>query len=107
MHSILRLAQVLVGPVWVAVLAWSLLVVLVWFFVIGRLLPGRGATPLAGARVTWFSPQHMAELEQYRQGCVAAGRSLVWWRLVRLFLVTWPGVLGAAMGLTLAALFTA
>jgi hypothetical protein len=107
MQHLSRLAQALVGPVWVAVLVWSLLVVLVWFFVIGRLLPGRGATPLAGARVTWFSPQHLAELEQYRQCCVTAGRSLVWWRLVCLFLVTWPSVLGAAIGLTLAALFTA
>jgi hypothetical protein len=90
-----------------AVLAWSLLVVLVWFFVIGRFLPGRGATPLSGARVEWFRRQHMAELEHYRQSCVTAGRSLIWWRLVHLFLVTWPSVLAVALGLTLVALFTA
>ncbi len=104
MQTVSRLVQALVVPVWIAVLAWGLLTVLVWFFVIGPFLPGRGATPLAGARHSWFTPRQQAELEQYRQSCVAAGRSLLWWRLVRAFLASWPGVFAAAMVLTLVAL---
>jgi hypothetical protein len=107
MHRIAGLAQALVAPVWLAVLAWTLLAVLISFFVIGPHLPDRGATPLAGARSTWFSPRHRAELETYRRSCLAAGRSLLWWRIVRVILATWPSVFASAMAITLAALVSA
>jgi len=104
MSTLHALLHSLVGPLWLAVSAWALLAVVVAYFVIGPSLPGRGATPLAGARTPWLSEQHRIELEHYRQACVSGGRSLLWWRLVYSFTRTWHIVLAVGVLITVLAL---
>jgi len=72
---------------WSVGIAWLLLVSLVSFFVIGPNFPDRGATPLAGARVMFGSPEHRRQLSEYRTLCVSRGKPLIWWWLVRVYAV--------------------
>jgi hypothetical protein len=73
---------------WGILIAWLLAASLVSFFIIAPHLPDRGATPIRGARVGFFTPEHWRQLGAYRVWCQLVGRSLVWWRVVR-----WLGIL--------------
>lgn|SRR5262245_6917016 len=86
---------------WAAVLAWVLAIALVSFFVIGPHFPDRGATPLAGARVVFFSPAHLQQLREYRTICMSQGKSLIWWRFVRWSLMAFPFVLATGVAFSL------
>jgi hypothetical protein len=86
---------------WALVLAWVSSVALVSFFVIGPHFLDRGATPLAGARVVFFSPEHRRQLREYRALCLAQGKSLIWWRFVQIFLGAFPFVMALGVALSL------
>ena len=70
---------------WGVGIAWLLGVSLVSFFILGPHFPGRGATPLAGALVQFGSAEHARQLAEYRALCESTGKSLMWWRLVRIW----------------------
>jgi amino acid transporter len=86
---------------WAVVVAWIAAVALISFFVIGVHFPDRGATPLAGARVTFFSGEHRRQLRDYRQQCLASGKTLFWWRFVRFFVVAFPFLMAVGVALSL------
>jgi hypothetical protein len=86
---------------WALILAWLGSVALISFFVIGPHFPGRGATPLAGARAVFFSAAHLRQLRDYRELCVAQGKSLFWWRFVHFFVFAFPFALAIGVALSL------
>jgi hypothetical protein len=86
---------------WALVLAWVSSAALISFFVIGPHFPGRGATPLAGARVVFFSAEHRRQLREYRALCQAHGKSLIWWRFVQIFVAAFPFVMALGVALSL------
>jgi len=86
---------------WALVLVWISSVAFISFLVIGPRFSGRGATPLFGARVMFFSAEHRRQLREYRALCVAHGKSLIWWRFVQFFLVTFPFVMVLGVALSL------
>ncbi len=86
---------------WAVVVAWAGSVALISFFVIGPHFPDRGATPLAGAQVVFFSAVHLRQLREYRALCVAQGKSLIWWRFVRFFLLAFPFLMVVGVALSL------
>ena len=86
---------------WALVLAWVSSVVVISFFVIGPHFPDRGATPLFGARVVFFSAEHWRQLREYQALCLAHGKSLIWWRFVRIFLAAFPFVMALGVALSL------
>jgi hypothetical protein len=75
---------------WAVVVAWAAAVAMISFFVVGAHFPDRGASPVAGARVTFFSGEHRRQLREYREDCLARGKTLFWWRFVRSFVVAFP-----------------
>ena len=87
--------------VWTVVVAWAAAVSLISLFVIGPHFPNRGATPLAGARVVFFSAEHRRQLREYRAFCVAHGKTLIWRRFVRLFVVVFPFAMAIGVALSL------
>lgn len=74
---------------WGIFIAWLLAASLVSFYIVGPRVPERGATPIFGARVGFYTPEHWRQLAAYRTWCLLVGKSLVWWRVVR-----WFGILG-------------
>ena len=86
---------------WALVLTWVSSVVLISFIVIGPHFPDRGATPLAGARVVFYSAEHRRQLREYRALCLAHGKSLIWWRFVQIFLLAFPFVMALGVALSL------
>ena len=86
---------------WAVVVAWTVAVAMISFFVIGIHFPDRGATPLAGARVAFFSGEHRRQLREYREHCLARGKTLFWWRFVRSFVVAFPFLMAIGVALSL------
>jgi amino acid transporter len=86
---------------WAVVVAWTAAVAIICFFVVGVHFPDRGATPLAGARVSFFSDEHRRQLREYREQCVARGKTLFWWRFVRSFVVAFPFLMAIGVALSL------
>ncbi len=86
---------------WAVVVAWMAAVALISFFVIGVHFQDRGATPLAGARVTFFSGEHRRQLREYREQCLARGKTLFWWRCVQSFVVAFPFLMAVGVALSL------
>ena len=95
--------KVLVIGVWILLIADALVISVLSFFVVGRHLPDRGATPLAGSRMAFFSATHAQQLQDYRARCERSGRSLVPWAVVFYSARAWPWSLGLALVLTLLA----
>jgi hypothetical protein len=89
MVAILNVLGAVVLPMWLAILGLFVVATLVSFFVIGPNFPDRGATPVAGARLPWFSTGHEAQLREYHDLCVRQGRSLVWSNYMRVFMASW------------------
>ena len=83
----------ILGTFWGIVSAWLLLVTVVSYFEISPHFGARGAVPLFGARVTFFTPEHNQQLDEYRRLRVAEGKSLIWWRVVRSFVLAFPFVM--------------
>lgn len=103
MSFIRHVLEVVVLPMWLVILGLFVAATLVSFFVIGPNFPDRGATPIAGARLPWFSPGHERQLRQYHDLCVREGRSLVWSNYTRAFMASWRWLMLAAITLSLLA----
>jgi hypothetical protein len=101
MSALSHALEPFIVPLWFGLITWLVVAVFISFFVVGRHVPGRGATPLFGAHVAWLSPAHAAELRRYRDLCANSNRSLIWWRLVRVFTIAWPVAFFALLALTL------
>jgi len=86
---------------WIVLIADTLVMSVLSFFIVGRHLPDRGATPLAGARVPFFSATHLQQLRDFRAMCEGSGRSLIPWAIVFYSMRAWPWALGLALALTL------
>jgi hypothetical protein len=89
------------GVWWGVVIAWLLAATLISFFVIGPHLPDRGAAPIRGARVGFFTAEHRQQLDAYKAWCVLTGRSVVWWGVVRWFGIAFPPLLIIGVALSL------
>jgi hypothetical protein len=103
MSLIRHVLEVVVLPMWIVILGLAVVATLASFFVIGPNFPEGGATPLAGARLPWFSPGHETQLRQYHDLCVREGRSLVWSTYMRTFTALWRWLMLAAIALSLLA----
>ena len=90
------MAAIIVG-LWILSIAVAALISLVSFFVIGPHFPDRGATPIAGARVPFFSAEHSRQLREYKAICERDGRSLAWWAIVFYSVHVWPWLIGLAV----------
>ena len=103
MSAIRNVLEAVVLPMWLVILALLAIAVLISFFEIGPNFPHRGATPIAGARLPWFSPGHEAQLREYHDLCVREGRSLVWSNYMRAFMASWRWLMLAAIALSVLA----
>ena len=103
MSLIRHVLEAVVLPMWLVILGLVVVATLVSFFVIGPNFPDRGATPIAGARLPWFSPGHEAQLREYHDLCVREGRSLVWSNYMRAFMASWRWLMLAAIALSVLA----
>jgi hypothetical protein len=51
--------------------------------------------------VTFFSGEHRRQLREYRELCLARGKTLFWWRFVRSFIVAFPFLMAIGVALSL------
>jgi hypothetical protein len=103
MLVIRQVLQAVILPVWIAILALLVMAVVVSYFVVGPRFPGRGATPIFGAALPWFSRGHSVQLREYHEMCVREKRSLVWSAYMRAFMASWPPLVLVAVALSILA----